>query len=65
MCKCNHNISSLSHTVSLLPRKNMSLPDMIYGICIICHEPLTFIREQNSTEFVLKEVKDENANSNL
>lgn len=65
MNKCNHDISSASHTISLLPRKNMSVPDTIYGICIMCHKPLTFIREQDSIEFVLKEVRDENASNDL
>lgn len=65
MDKCNHDISSSIHTVNLLPRKNMSVPDTIYGICVVCHKPLTFIREQDSDEFVLKEVRDENANDNL
>ena len=65
MDKCNHDIRSLSHTVNLLPRKNMALPDMVHGICCVCRQSLIFIREQDSDEFVLKEVSDENATDNV
>ena len=43
----------------------MALPDMVHGICCVCRQSLTFIREQGSDEFVLKEVSDENAANDL
>lgn len=59
MNKCNHDITTSSHTVSISPRINMAMPDTRHGICIVCHKPLTFIREQGTKCFVLKEVEDE------
>ena len=66
MDKCNHDILSEQHSVNLLPRRNMALPDMIYGICVVCHKPLTFIREHDTEDYVLKEVEeDEDAKSDV
>ena len=56
--KCVHDISQPDHTVSISPRINMALPDTRHGICVICHKPLTFIREQGTKNFVLKEVEE-------
>lgn len=58
MNKCNHDVNSPSNTVSLFPRRTMVNPDTIYGYCLLCHKPLTFIKNQNNI-FVLKEEKDE------
>lgn len=59
MTKCNHNVNDKDTTVSLFPRRAMSNPECIHGICVLCHKPLQFIRGQNDI-FVLKEEKDEN-----
>ena len=60
MDKCNHDINSENSTVSLFPRRVMTNPECIHGICVICKKPLLFIRGQNN-DFVLKEERnDEN-----
>lgn len=57
--KCNHDINAADNTVSLFPRRTMTNPECIHGICVQCHKSLQFIRGQNDI-FVLKEEEDEN-----
>lgn len=57
--ECNHDINSSENTVSLFPRRAMSTPECIHGICVLCHKSLQFIRGQDDN-FVLKEEDNEN-----
>lgn len=55
--KCVHDINKKNNTVSLFPRRTMAVPDTIYGVCVLCHKSVNFIREHG--KYVLKEVEDD------